>query len=543
MPDTPVSVEWKITNLQSWTDLKEKLAKPYKCIGLAGLPGTGKTDLMVEACKGILAPSWDLMPGFVMRAPANADYSEIARQLVLSLCSFVSGEEAGSRVRGISADRAGKGAFISSIAAVIAGSVLLGLSAAGVRINAQVDLASVVLLAGVVGLLAWFMAHVGRSVGWFASRRPAGGASQDGLTFSSGLRKRAAELADTLEAERRFETTVTSGWAGGLTASGVEIGSTGSVAKKLLPMPLYELAKCYRELVAAVAGERCLLIGIDGLDRRGPGADIDQVLYDLKVFLQAEGCRYLITMAENSGSRTLFRPGIIDVIVRCEFLPFPDAREFIIARIPGVSEAVAALCFTASAALPGELVKMTYFVDMSDDRSDLESICRELVKNELVTLCAELRSAARALPSWARQQQLFNWANQLSDGPLKADWILAVADDIRAVAIDKAEMASGDDFRLRLITHRAAALAYFYATLIDFFKASLDPEILKSALGAKAKEALSPGRLATARRLIDLAACGPAWNDIYAFRVAWGMPVAPTANDSASPRPHHLDPD
>ena len=503
MPDTPASAEWKITNLQSWADLKEKRGKDYKCIGLSGLPGTGKTDLMVEACKENLVPGEDLMPGFVMRAPVNVDYSEIARQLVLSLCSFISGEEAGSRFHNISDDHAGKGALISSIVAVIAGSVLLGLSAAGIRINAQADLASVVLLGGVVGLVAWFLVHVRGSGEWFASRRSAGGASQDGFTTSSELRKRAAALAGTLQAERRFETTVTSGWTGGLAVSGMEIGSTGSVSKKLLPMPLDELARCYQELVAAMAGKRCLLIGIDGLDKRGPGADIDQIIYDLRAFLKADGCRYLIAMAENSGSQTLFRPGIINGIVRCEFLTFEDAREYITARIPGVSEAVAALCFTASAALPGAMVKITHFVAVSDDGSDLESICRDMVKNELVTLCAELRSAARTLPSWARQQQLFNWARQLSEEPLQADCILAVAEDIREGAIDKADMTSDDESGLRFITHRAAALAYFYATLIDFFK-GLDPEALESALEAEAKEAISPGRLARARRPLPL---------------------------------------
>jgi hypothetical protein len=596
MPDTPVSEKWKITDLPSWADLEKKLCQPIKCIGVAGPPGTGKTDLIAEACKGSLKsekkgsgvaappgtgktdpaveagkgnldsdkdpdkcsgvaelpgagktdpaaetgkgnliPDRDLMPGFVMRAPVNADHSEIARLLVLNLCSLVSGEEAGSRMRSIAAGHAGMGALISSVAAVIVGSVLLGLSAAGIRISAQVDLATVVLLAGVAGLLAWFIPYVGRYWGWFAFRRSAGGTFGDDVKFSPKLRKHAVILADRLEAERRFETTVTSGWSGQLTVSGVQIGPSGSVSKKHLPMPLDELARHYQDLASKVAGKKCLLIGIDGLDKRGPGADIDQILYDLRAFLNAEGCRYLIAMAEDSESRTYFRPGIMGGIVRCELLTFKDARGFIEEHIEDVPKAVVALCFTASAALVGKMVKMTNFVRESEDRSDLESICRDIVNNELMTLCAELRSTARALPSWERQRQLFNWAKQLSGGPPEADSLRSVADNIRSVADDKADVANDNDPRLPFITHRAAALAYFYATLIDFFKKSLSPEALDSAIENEQAKSLS--RLAAARRLIDLAICGPAWNDIKDFRDAWKIPVTSTANESGNPKP------
>jgi Cdc6-like AAA superfamily ATPase len=548
VPDASSPDEGWTLNLSSWQNLEKMLKKggPSR-IGVTGRPGTGKTDLMSAACRGELAS--DLKPkiGFVVPAPVNADSNEIARQLVLSLCVEVLRKGPGTRRRGISDGHAGKGALISSVTAVVVGSVLLVLSARGIRINAQIDLGSVLVLAGVVGLLAGFAARVGPMVR-FALHRLAKGFSKGGDVPSFTAYIRAAALMDSLEAERRFETTVTSGWAGGLTTSGVQIGTTGSVSKKLLPMPLTELHDRYKTLVTAYCyGEEYLLIGIDELDKRGPGADIDRILYELREFLRTERCRYLIALAEDSDPPSSFRPGLIDKNVSCKLLSFDDAQQFIEPRIPDADRNVAALCFTASGALPGEVVRTTHVVkelykDESKDSKDkskdspkpnLASICSTIVENELQTLSAQLNSAARALPSWTHQQQLFDWAKQLSDRPRAADRILAVAYNIRALAIDKWDMTSHDDPKLQLITDRAAALSYFCATLIDFFKNSLDDKDLERALTSD--DAASLDRLAKARRFINLNTCGPAWNNVSAFRSAWEMRATPAASDSAGP--------
>jgi hypothetical protein len=85
---------------------------------------------------------------------------------------------------------------------------------------------------------------------------------------------------------------------------------------------------------------------------------------------------------------------------------------------------------------------------------------------------------------------------------------------------------------LRRITHRAAALSYFCATLIEFFTDSLDAKTLEHALAPSAVNE-SLGRLAGARRLIDVITCGPAWTDVSAFRDEWKMTVIDATGDSA----------
>jgi len=96
--------------------------------------------------------------------------------------------------------------------------------------------------------------------------------------------------------------------------------------------------------------------------------------------------------------------------------------------------------------------------------------------------------------------------------------------------ISRGEMENPD---LQRITHRTAALSYFYATHIEFFTDSLGVEALMRALAANGTNA-SLGQLAEARRLINLATCGPAWTDISAFRVELGMPTAPPDDDSVA---------
>lgn len=540
--------QWTIPST-SREDLKNRLNSGCVHIGVTGLPRTGKTDLMKAACKGELGSEPTPLLGFVVKVPAAADSNEIARRLVLELCGEILnrlGKNAGTRRRDISDNFAEKGSLIISAAVIAAGAVLLGLSAGGIHVNAQLDLGSFLILAGAVSLLARLGTRAGIS-----RKSPALGRE---AKRSSELYRRAVALADSLEAEGRFETTFSSGWASGLT-TGVQMGTSGTVSKKLLPMSITELAGHYEDLIvdyrryngpgSADTGKQYLLIGIDGLDKRGAGADIDSTLYELKGFFKIKGCRYLIALAEDSEPRVSFHPGLIDDIVRCELLILDDVKDFIKKQITRVKlpGRVAGLCFTASGALPGLTVSTTRllrdFVEKQPEADlSLASICDVIVEKELHALSAQLRSAARALRNWAHQQQLFDWAEQLS-GNRSADCIRGVAGNIRALAIGRLDMTSSGDAKLQLITHRAAALSYFCATLTDFFADDLNDEDWKRALEPKGDASLA--QLARARQWIELATCGPAWTDISDFRVAWRKPVTRTASDSAVPNSHHKD--
>jgi GTPase SAR1 family protein len=518
---------------RSETELKDLLVRDSAVrIGVVGPPGTGKTSLMNTACHGFLSPDQDELLGFMVPVPATADPNDIARQLALGLCIALLGERAGPRSRWVSDSLARKAPLIGS-AAIVAGSVLLGLSAKGVHINTQMGLASLLLLAGIIGLFSQFATRADRFGSRALFRRNFGVfAAGYSVPRSRKLHKRAAALADLLEAERRFETTVTSGWTTGLTPlTGLQLGSSGSVSKKLLPTPLSDLAELFGQLAADVAAETTVLIGIDGLDKCDPSVDIDNTLFELRWFLTVPGCRYLIALAENSEPRASFRSSLIDTTVRCELLTAEDAQSLIGMRKQGVglSDAFAALCFATSGGLPRDMVRITRFiVNQSSAQSNVSiaSICNTIVQIELQVLSEELRWAARALPSWAQQQQLFNWAERLSDGSPKAHAILAIANDIHALAINESKEAGHDNPSLQRITHRAASLSYFCTTLLDFFTDNLDAEALGRALASDAASA-SLGRLAEARRLIDLAACGPAWADISAFRAEWGTLFTP----------------
>jgi len=308
-------------------------------------------------------------------------------------------------------------------------------------------------------------------------------------------------------------------------------GASGSVSRKLLPTPLPELAERYARLVADVAKETPLLIGIDGLDEHDPGTDIEQILFELQPFLTTVGCRYLIAVTEDYGPRTAFRRSIIDDIVYCERLTVDDAQSFLQTRIIGLPIPFAYLCFAVSGGLPGEMLRaVNLTLDMSHQSSlSLASACLTMVGAELRALSGELRWAARGLPSWTRQQQLFDWAEELTASPPVADSILEVAANVRALAIDQPDAARRDEPIVCRVTHRAAVLAYFCATLIEFFT---DTEISKRASAPDVVIA-SLGRLADARQLIRNNAYGPAWTDVSAFRVEWEMQVVAGTDNSA----------
>jgi hypothetical protein len=228
---------------------------------------------------------------------------------------------------------------------------------------------------------------------------------------------------------------------------------------------------------------------------------------------------------------------LIDANVRCELLAADDARRLLETRGVDLSDAFAALCFTLSGGLLRDMLRITRVVVnqlMDQPNLSIASLCNTIVQNELKALSDELRCAARALPYWTHHQQLFDWAERLSGGSQKENSILAIANDIRALAINESTQVNHGSPGLRRVTQRAAALSYFYATPIDFFTDSLDAEALGRALAPNGGSA-SLGRLAEARRLIDLPACGPAWTDVSAFRAEWETLITSADDTSVSP--------
>ena len=328
-------------------------------------------------------------------------------------------------------------ALIVGAVATIAGATLLVLSAKGIRINAQTGVGAALVLAGIVGLLSQFAGHAVRltRTGRAAPTRPVG--TDDRVRRPRELYERAAALAETLEAERKFETTVTSGWTAGLTpAPGVAFGATGSVSKKILPMSLYELAEQYSTLVHDVGHDTPLLICIDGLDKCSPATDIEQILFDLRAFLSVPRCSYLIALAEDLDPRASSRVSLIDEVIHCELLTVDDANRLIDRRVLGLPLGYAALCFTVSAGRPRDLLRATKLVvEPAGDRrnSTLATACQKVVAPiGLREVSEELRCAAWALPSWAHQERLVGLGGcRLSNGYSAAHSILEVAHDMR----------------------------------------------------------------------------------------------------------------
>jgi hypothetical protein len=255
-----------------WAKLQALLAQVSDvCIGIVGLPGAGKTTLLRVACDGGLSSDRDRQVRFMVSAPVSGDPLEIARQLVLGLCVALIREGTGANLRRASTG-VGRRALIVSVLAIISGAALLALSAKGVHLAIQAVAGAALVLAGIVGLpyrLAVSAVHLVRP-----------SVSGDLVFRPRELYERAAALAEALDAERRFETTVTRGWTTGVTpVPGLALGATGSVAKKILPMSLSELAEHYNKLVLDIGYDTPLLACIDGLDKCSPATDIEQILF------------------------------------------------------------------------------------------------------------------------------------------------------------------------------------------------------------------------------------------------------------------------
>jgi Cdc6-like AAA superfamily ATPase len=303
----------------------------------------------------------------------------------------------------------------------------------------------------------------------------------------------------------QIDKTVTRGTT--ITSPGIRglvFGMNRASSAKYNPWTLPELVNYTRQflydLAQSIVGARLpVIVAIDEIDRIGSLEQAEAFIGDIKTIFGVEKCYFLVAVAEDVGSLFAQRAtagrsileNAFDEIVVAGPLELEEARDLLLKRVPGFTDAFAYLVYALSGGLPRELIRITRrLVEINLDQTDAERYPRRLP------------DLALSLAKEGMIETLDASRNQLSRLGLQAGWAWCF-DNIRSVSIilrskssdpDKLyrvmedisklsppkrnECADGtsmspedEDAGLRIIS-RLSAYAYFSVTIVDAFSDS-----------------------------------------------------------------------
>jgi len=153
---------------------------------------------------------------------------------------------------------------------------------------------------------------------------------------------------------------------------GMAFGLNRGTSVKYIPWTMPELVGQARRFMEDVSAElrilnRAIFIGIDEIDRIGSLEHAERFIGEIKAIFGIEGCFFMVAVAEDVGSmfaqratagRTIVE-NAFDEIVAVRPLDLAEARDLLLRRVPGFTDAFVYLVHALSGGLPRELIRMS----------------------------------------------------------------------------------------------------------------------------------------------------------------------------------------
>lgn len=153
---------------------------------------------------------------------------------------------------------------------------------------------------------------------------------------------------------------------------GIAFGLNRGTSVKYIPWTMPELVGQARHFMEDVSAElrilnRAIFIGIDEIDRIGSLEHAERFIGEIKAIFGIEGCFFVVAVAEDVGSmfsqratagRTIVE-NAFDEIVTVRPLDLEEARNLLLRRVPGFTDAFVYLVHALSGGLPRELIRMS----------------------------------------------------------------------------------------------------------------------------------------------------------------------------------------
>ena len=153
---------------------------------------------------------------------------------------------------------------------------------------------------------------------------------------------------------------------------GMAFGLNRGTSVKYIPWTMPELVGQARRFMEDLSAElrslnRAIFIGIDEIDRIGSLEHAERFIGEIKAIFGIEGCFFVVAVAEDVGSmfaqratagRTIVE-NAFDEIVTVRPLDLAEARNLLLRRVPGFTDAFVYLVHALSGGLPRELIRMS----------------------------------------------------------------------------------------------------------------------------------------------------------------------------------------
>jgi hypothetical protein len=300
------------------------------------------------------------------------------------------------------------------------------------------------------------------------------------------LQQRALDLLENI----RFQQTYTSGWSGTLKIPAVSATLSRGLSSARQTMSYPEVVSDLRIFLSDVAiGFRPIVVAIDELDKMESGEQARKFLNDIKGIFGVNGCYFLISVSVDAMS-SFERRGMpfrdafdssFDDIVPVSPLKYADARAVINRRVIGVSEQFIALAHVISGGLARDLIRAMRRQVMLANRGGsrgLQALAAQLLKDEISAKLAAVEVALQQDDDSSVKEKILELTHEIAADDEEA--LVVIARTLRA---SMRSVRKPDAFSARLGSDLAVYL-YFAATIMRFFKDSLDEERLTKAVSS-----------------------------------------------------------
>jgi Cdc6-like AAA superfamily ATPase len=242
-----------------------------------------------------------------------------------------------------------------------------------------------------------------------------------------------AEVAAQLLSEIRFQLTFTTGYAGKLTASAVELSgsrSTALAAKQESYPDVVNRFRAFLESASLKYGK--VIIALDELDKL-PTEDAVRFLDDIKGLFGIERCFFILSVSEDAlglferrgiPARDAFDSGLDDVI-RVRSFDLIESTNLVDSRTTGMPTPLIAWCHALAGGLPRDVIRNARFVALASQDSDsVRDTANSLVTADFGRKLRSTQAAAFDADKGAAFGAVHAWLAQLHGDVIHPDHLL-----------------------------------------------------------------------------------------------------------------------
>jgi xanthosine utilization system XapX-like protein len=396
---------------------------------------------------------------------------------------------------------------------LLVGSALILLAALNDHLSTTTQRATLVTLIGLSAVVLELLAR--RVIVWGMQNY------EDPLEFAGGSDDWMVPIAYAWRDRIRFQQRYTTGWSGGLIAPfGLEATRSGSKDATEQQLTFPGAVAALRRFIEQAAGSRDVVIAIDELDKMESSDTANRFLNEIKAIFRIEHCFYLVSVSEDAMSqferrgmplRDVFDSSF-DEVLYLERLKIGESRRLLGERVIGLPTPFLFMAHCMSAGLPRDLIRITReLIDIGVRRGEpvaLSEVCRQAVRSELSRKARATTVIVRGIDTEPHAGNFLQWVERISRPTLGARELLdccATVQDVIAAELpllpdgsEQARRRQLERSKLVELTLELTLVAYFAATLLDFFRDTLTRDELRrveqDAEGESAIELLAGAR-------------------------------------------------